>query len=185
MLSTADKKAAQALRSKKHYEANKEKMKARAKRWCAENPEKVSAIGKVYRAGPSRPKTLGNKKICHARNKEKELAQVVLYRETHKEQLALATREWAKRNPEKRRDSDHRGARHRRVRRATPGWANREMIVTMYKEARALSLTTGIKHHVDHVIPLRGKLVSGLHVETNLRVITASENQHKHNRINF
>lgn len=37
-----------------------------------------------------------------------------------------------------------------------------------------------MKHQVDHIIPLRGRTVSGLHVEANLSVITAVENWHKH-----
>lgn len=41
---------------------------------------------------------------------------------------------------------------------------------------------TGIKHDVDHVVPLRSKLVCGLHNEFNLAVIPASENRSKGNR---
>lgn len=37
-------------------------------------------------------------------------------------------------------------------------------------------------HHVDHDIPLRGRLVSGLHVETNLQYLLASVNHRKHNK---
>lgn len=60
-------------------------------------------------------------------------------------------------------------------------WGNRVAIRSFYREARRLSVETGIAHQVDHIIPLRGKNVSGLHVETNLRVIPARLNQSKGN----
>jgi hypothetical protein len=60
-----------------------------------------------------------------------------------------------------------------------PDWADKEKIKEIYLEAAKKSAETGIKHHVDHIIPLRGKNVCGLHVHTNLRVITAIENLQK------
>ena len=66
---------------------------------------------------------------------------------------------------------------------ATPKWANHEEIEKFYKEAADRTAATGIMHHVDHIIPLRGKLATGLHVETNLQVLTASENIRKGNRM--
>jgi hypothetical protein len=45
-----------------------------------------------------------------------------------------------------------------------------------------LTRETGIQHHVDHVIPLKGRLVSGLHVVENLRVIPGKENLAKNSK---
>lgn len=66
--------------------------------------------------------------------------------------------------------------RNRRVRQATPKWADLTAIAEFYKEARWMSLRTKRKHHVDHIVPIEGGTVCGLHVENNLRVLPAVEN---------
>lgn len=63
-----------------------------------------------------------------------------------------------------------------------PAWANRDEIGLIYALCRFLTQATGIEHHVDHIIPLRGRMVCGLHVESNLRIVTADENRSKHNK---
>jgi hypothetical protein len=61
-------------------------------------------------------------------------------------------------------------------------WASATEILNIYRRANELSVSTGIPHEVDHIIPLRGINVSGLHVENNLQVITKAENRAKRNR---
>ena len=70
----------------------------------------------------------------------------------------------------------------------TPNWlTNKELheIEDMYLLRNKINKATGIDHHVDHIIPLRGKNISGLHVPNNLQVIKASENLFKNNKINL
>lgn len=69
------------------------------------------------------------------------------------------------------------------VKRATPKWVDRAPIVAVYQQCIAATQTTGIPHHVDHIVPLRGKNVSGLHVSWNLTVVPAAENLRKGNRM--
>lgn len=64
---------------------------------------------------------------------------------------------------------------------ATPNWANKSAIEKLYEESRQLTKETGIKHEVDHIIPIKHPMVCGLHVESNLRVMPATENLKKSN----
>ena len=52
----------------------------------------------------------------------------------------------------------------------------------IYQQAAQLTAETGIKHEVDHIVPLAGKLVSGLHWEGNLQILTKSANGAKWNK---
>lgn len=65
---------------------------------------------------------------------------------------------------------------------ATPSWSDSDAIKALYATAKQLTVDTGIKHEVDHIIPIQGKRVCGLHVPWNLRVITKAANVRKHAR---
>jgi hypothetical protein len=94
--------------------------------------------------------------------------------------MSAASSEWAKKNPEKvrLRRSEYRA----KQRNAIPAWANREKILEFYREAQRRTAEFGIKYSVDHIVPLKSDVVCGLHCETNLQIITHSENCAKKNR---
>lgn len=69
---------------------------------------------------------------------------------------------------------------------ATPAWLDADhlwMLEEIYELVRLRKQITGGEWHADHVVPLQGKTVSGLHVPWNLRVIPAAQNRSKGNRL--
>lgn len=74
--------------------------------------------------------------------------------------------------------------RQTRMQFAQPTWADKSIIKQIY--AHRDRLNKKFMHlgpfHVDHVVPIMGKLVCGLHVEFNLRVIPQKENLEKSNK---
>lgn len=97
--------------------------------------------------------------------------------------MAEYMRAWRQANLERFRESAATRSQIYRYSAYTPAWADRDAIRAIYAEARRLRRETGQQYHVDHIIPLKGKNVCGLHVETNLRIIPALENWRKGNRV--
>lgn len=67
----------------------------------------------------------------------------------------------------------------------TPAWLNKADLMAMrqfYVLAAQKTKASGFSWHVDHIVPLQGASVSGLHVPSNLQVIPAAQNIAKHNR---
>lgn len=74
------------------------------------------------------------------------------------------------------------GSKRRAVlRKAMPAWANLDKIEAIYRLAKILETFDGQKYHVDHVVPLQGELVCGLHCEANLQILPAAVNSGKRN----
>lgn len=87
---------------------------------------------------------------------------------------------WARANPDKKNAliAKRRAAQLN----ATPPWADLNAIQAFYTEAARLTKETGIRHEVDHIVPLQGDQVCGLHHEGNLQILTRSENARKRNK---
>lgn len=150
-------------------------------------------------------KTPEHKRQYALRNKEKVVAASLAWNNANKEKMneaakryyeknknnlefkklnALKTREWAKNNPYKvlEQSAKKRATKLQRM----PKWLTKQHrveILSFYKHAQQLSNKLNSKYHVDHIVPLRGKTVSGLHVPWNLKVIPAVENMQKSNKL--
>lgn len=152
--------------SKEWYEKNKEKRLAQMKERYVEKKEYISAYTKQWAI----------------KNKEKRKEQSKVYREANKEFIRKRNQEYASSNKEKL--ASKRAMRRAAIDQRTPQWLNAEQvkdIQSFYEVTSAFKIYTGQPYEVDHIVPLQGKTVSGLHVPWNLQVLTESENRKKHN----
>lgn len=151
-------------RNKRTYEykaKNKNRVLQKAREWERQRRIKNNIL--LY-GQPYKPKKLKTKKIYTQLDKEK-------WRKTRKRKAAYYAVQAAKRNAAKKQ--------------RTPGWLTEldyEHIQLFYEAAALLTKETGIKFQVDHIIPLQGKEISGLHVPKNLQILSAAENLEKRNK---
>jgi hypothetical protein len=153
-LENKDKKNQQ---SRQYRLDNLDKLKDYQKQYNKENKEYVSLRGREYYSA--------NKTKIDSRTKE----YLKEYCKNNKAKLAAKA---AKR----------RAAKLQR----TPKWLSEfdlQYITHLYIQARQLTLVTGIVHEVDHIYPILGETVSGLHCPLNLQIITRTENRSKINKI--
>lgn len=121
----------------------------------------------------------GSKKY-RAANTKAWTERSVEWQKTNPEKVKLIRDRWRAANPGKVNASNN--ARYARKLHATPAWADLKRIEAIYEEANQKAKTDGMRYDVDHIVPLRGKKVCGLHVESNLQIILAIDNKRKNNR---
>jgi len=120
------------------------------------------------------------KKAWAERNAEHKATMDREYAAKHPEKRIAARRKWAQANPgvDRAAKARNRAERSKRV----PAWLSEEdkwLIAEAYALAALRTEVFGFSWHVDHVVPLKGKIVSGLHVPWNLQVIPWADNLRK------
>jgi hypothetical protein len=148
-----------------YYAANKEKAAAYKAEYRKAREEQIKAQSAAYREA-----TKEHRREYNAR-----------YRTENSERVQAYNRSWAKNNPEK--ANNITATRRSQKMKATPTWADGFAIVEAYRLAELRKKVCGGRWHVDHIVPLKSKLVCGLHCEFNLQVIPGRENQVKSNRV--
>lgn len=115
------------------------------------------------------------------RNRQEETKRHANWRKQNKDKRAAWLSEYRKSPIIAAGRAAEASARRAAKRHACPSWVNRSALADIYVEARRRSQETGIKHHVDHIVPLVNERVCGLHVPWNLQILTAEENLQKSN----
>ena len=158
---------------------------ARIAAWQSANPDKVRASKRAYyhrnkTPGAQSPEDRAAKaeydRKRRAEKREEIAAKKAAYAVEKREERSAYHKKWRNEiSPDYWRA--YQNSRRRRERDAQPVWADVEAIRAVYEEAQR----TGM--HVDHVLPLKGRNVSGLHVAANLQLLPPSVNRRKSNKV--
>ena len=152
--------------NRKYRQKNPEKVKEKDRKYRQKNPEKERERGRKYRQK--------NLEKCRERQRK--------WVKANPERVRKMTRKYCQENPEKR--AAHEAKRRAQKLQATPHWLTEyqhKQIELKYWISQFLTDYTGTQHHVDHIHPLQGKNICGLHVPENLQILTAEENLRKSN----
>jgi len=145
-----------------------------------DKPERTRAATNRY-AAKNINKSRQRKKLWYSRNLNKATETARQWHADNPEKVKEKRKKWEKENPGK--VGLRRAKRRAALLNRTPEWIDHELIFLMYKACALLQEFMEKEYHVDHVLPLQGQIVSGLHVHTNLQILTKTENLSKGNRI--
>lgn len=162
-----EKKAAQGLPFTTEAQAQAARERKRA--YYAANPEKYRAISRENRT-KNPAQAYASSRAARLKNPEAARKYAISYYR----QNASAIRP---------RHAAQAMKRYAGRRKATPAWVDLTAIRFVYDEAARITEESGEQHQVDHIVPLMGRTVCGLHVPWNLQVITKPENIKKGNRV--
>ncbi len=169
---------------------------AEYRQYCKDNPEKKRASWKAYDSTPEAKAAKKRRTYAYRENKPEQYQKVrSAYYRKNIEKITRVNAEWRNKNPDRYSEINKNWrkrnmptvlswviARHAQKLNATPKWANFEKIKKVYEQSQRIIDETGVPHAVDHIVPLKSKLVCGLHCEANLQVLSRSENLAKSNR---
>jgi hypothetical protein len=159
-----------------------EKKKQQLVAWRGANPEKVRAQRKrQYEKRKLKPEHAQYMAAYRQTDayKQANRARAAAWREQNPEAHRQQLQRWKKTNRPKVNADWHKYNASKTLRR--PPWFNEAEVKDMYLLAEILS-RGGVTFEVDHIVPLRGETVSGLHVTANLQVIPAYVNREKSNK---
>jgi hypothetical protein len=166
-----------------YYQKNKQHIDQKSKEYHHKNRDEILIQQAIWREN-NKQKVSEQKALYYEENRPELLEKRSVYREENLEKIRADNRAWQRANPGK--VNANVAKRWAAQMQRTPKWLteeDRNMIEWFYIEAARLTQETKIQHHVDHIVPLQGKEVSGLHVPWNLQILTATENIKKGNRI--
>jgi len=131
------------------------------------NKARIAEVKRAYRAA-NKEKIIANKRAAYLATREASLAQKREYRQANKGKINFLCT-----------------MRKKVVKQRTPMWLSpfdRLKIKCYYSVAAMLARNNKEPWHVDHIVPLQGKLVSGLHVPNNLQFLRGVDNIRKKNK---
>lgn len=160
-----------AERARAYRSENVEAIKARRVSYHVENAERINAKSRAWYAENADRQRVYNKAHYYENLEYYRMVGRHSY-QRNKEACDERMKLWRQKNP--RRNTAYARAYNLRKQQRTPAWSERRAILDFY-------FLCPPDHEVDHIIPLKGRLVSGLHVLANLQYLTTSENCAKSN----